>query len=320
MDRPEVGVETPVERTNGSSLPAEASPEAPAERPKVERAGRGQRGDRVLERAAARAEREAARGTDNEVEKSERVTKEIAINVSPRETRIAVMENGRLVELHVEREERVVGSVFKGKVANVLPGWMPHSWRSAWIGMRGSTSATSCSRAATRAAHAHKRPRDLKIRDVAKPGQEILVQVVKGPRGTKGARVYAYVASRHLVLMPDSDNLGVSRKIEDPAERDRLKRIGDRLRPAGFGMIIRTEAEERTEEELKQDLDLLLQLWHQIQDRSRQVKAPALVHQDLSLILKTIRDVFGADVDKLVLDSADDYKNVRDMSRSSRRS
>jgi ribonuclease G len=113
--------------------------------------------------------------------------------------------------------------------------------------------------------------------------------------------------------MPDAENLGVSRKIEDPAERDRLKRIGERLRPAGYGMIIRTEAEERTEEDLKQDLDLLLKQWKQITDRSRQVKAPALIHQDLSLILKTIRDVFGADVDKLVLDSTDDYENVREM-------
>src|SRR5206468_2405627 len=118
---------------------------------------------------------------------------------------------------------------------------------------------------------------------------------------------------RYLVLVPDAENLGVSRKIEDPSERERLKRIGEKLRPAGYGMIIRTEAEERTEEELKQDLDLLLQVWKQITDRSRQTKAPALIHQDLTLILKTIRDVFGADVDKLLLDSQDDYEKVREM-------
>ncbi len=303
------------ERRDGA-LPAAAAPaEPPVERPKVERAGRGQRGDRVLERAAARAEREAARVADKDAEKAERLNKEIVINVSPRETRIAVLENGRLVELHVEREERVVGSVFKGKVANVLPG-MDAAFveigldRNAWLHVGDILFEGGEDNG-----HTHKRPRDLKIRDVAKPGQEILVQVVKGPRGTKGARVSTRMSlpGRYIVLMPDADNLGVSRKIEDPAERDRLKRIGDKVRPAGFGMIIRTEAEERTEEDLTQDLDLLLKQWQQITERSRQVKAPALIHQDLSLILKTIRDVVGADVDKLVLDSSDDYEKVREM-------
>jgi ribonuclease G len=305
-------------RTDRLDLPAEvadAGSEALAERPRVERVGRGQRGDRALERAAARAEREAARATDKDIEKAERVTKEIVINVSPRETRIAVLENGRLVELHVEREERVVGSVYKGKVANVLPGM-----DAAFVDIGLDRNAflyvgDILFEGGEEGAPAPKRPRDIKIRDVAKPGQEILVQVVKGPRGTKGARVSTRMSlpGRYIVLMPDADNLGVSRKIEEAAERERLKRIGERLRPSGFGMIIRTEAEERTEEELKQDLELLLKLWDQISTRNRQVKAPALVHQDLSLILKTIRDVFGADVDKLILDSADDHEKVREM-------
>jgi ribonuclease G len=306
----------PKEALADAALPAaDAAPETSAERPKVERVGRGQRGERVLERAAARAERDAARAAEKDADKAERLTKEIVINVSPRETRIAVLENGRLVELHVEREERVVGGVFKGKVANVLPG-MDAAFvdigleRNAWLHV-----GDILYEGGEETAHAHRRPRDLKIRDVAKPGQEILVQVVKGPRGTKGARVSTRMSlpGRYIVLMPDADNLGVSRKIEDPAERERLKRLGERLRPAGFGMIIRTEAEERTEEDLKQDLDLLLQQWTQITDRSRQVKSPALIHQDLSLILKTIRDVFGADVDKLILDSSDDYEKVREM-------
>src|SRR2546422_716000 len=90
--------------------------------------------------------------------------------------------------------------------------------------------------------------RDTKIRDVAKPGQEILVQVVKGPRGTKGARVSTRMSlpGRYLVLMPDAENLGVSRKIEDPAERERLKRIGEKMRPAGYGMIIRSRSSRST--------------------------------------------------------------------------
>jgi ribonuclease G len=292
--------------------PVEPAPEAAVEKPKVERAGRGQRGDRVLERAVARAEREATKVVDRDVE---RVTKEIVINVSPRETRIAVLENGRLVELHVEREERVVGSVYKGRVANVLPGM-----DAAFVDIGLDRNAflyvgDILFEGGEESAPVQKRSRDMRIRDVARPGQEILAQVVKGPRGTKGARVSTRMSlpGRYIVLMPDAENLGVSRKIEDPAERDRLKRIGEKLRPGGFGMIIRTEAEERTEAELRQDLDMLVHLWQQISTKSKQAKAPALIHQDLSLILKTIRDVFGADVDKLLIDSEDDYSKVREM-------
>jgi ribonuclease G len=311
------------ERTEAEVEAPAPAPEAPAERPRVERVGRGQRGDRVLERAIARAEREAGK-PEREAEKAERttaerttaerITKEIVVNVSPRETRIAVLENGRLVELHVEREERVVGSVFKGRVANVLPG-MDAAFvdigleRNAWLHV-----GDILFEGGEEDGMQHRHRRDMKIRDVAKPGQEILVQVVKGPRGTKGARVSTRMSlpGRYLVLMPEAENLGVSRKIEDPAERDRLKRIGEKLRPGGFGMIIRTEAEERTEEELRQDLDLLLQLWKQIQEKNKHSKAPSIIHQDLSLILKTIRDVFGADVDKLMIDSEEEYQKARE--------
>ena len=96
------------------------------------------------------------------------------------------------------------------------------------------------------------------------------MQVVKGPRGTKGARVSTRVSlpGRYLVLMPESDNIGISRKIESDAERDRLKKIGDNIRPLGFGMIVRTEAEGRSEAELRKDLEFLLRMWSQIQEKA----------------------------------------------------
>ncbi len=148
-----------------------------------------------------------------------------------------------------------------------------------------------------------------------KVGQELLVQVIKGPRSTKGARVSTRISlpGRYLVLMPEADNLGVSRKIEDPKERDRLKKIGDKLREPGFGLIIRTEAEEQTEQELRQDKDFLMQTWREVQERTKTVRAPYLVQSDLTLLYKTIRDVFGSDVSKLVIDEPAEYEKANEL-------
>jgi ribonuclease G len=157
--------------------------------------------------------------------------------------------------------------------------------------------------------------REVKIRDVAKSGQEILVQVVKGPRGTKGARVSTRMSlpGRYIVLMPEAENLGVSRKIEDAGERERLRKIGEQVRPSGFGMIIRTEAEGKTERDLRQDAQLLVDLWRKVQEKARKTPPPGLVHQDLSLLFKTIRDVFGSDVDRMLIDSHSDYQKAIEL-------
>jgi ribonuclease G len=266
-------------------------------------------------RAAEERGREREREREPRVPR-ERLRKEILVNVDDRETRIAVIEDGRLVELHVEREERVVGSIYKGRVCNVLPG-MDAAFvdvgleRNAFLYVGdilfeagGDTGAP-----------ARRTSRSARIKDVARPGQEIPVQVVKGPRGTKGARVSTRISlpGRFLVLMPEGDHLGVSRKIEDAGERDRLRRLGEAMRPAGFGLIIRTEAEEKSEAELRQDLDMLQNLWKQITEKSRRTPAPALIHQDLSLILKTIRDMFGSDVDRMVLDSESEFQKAIEM-------
>ncbi|MGC8669378.1 MAG: Rne/Rng family ribonuclease [Chthonomonadales bacterium] len=314
------------------------------------------------------------------------MAKEILVNVGERETRIAVVEDGRPVELHIEREERVVGSLYKARVCNVLPG-MDAAFvdisleRNAFLYVGdvlpqadalssrlrtgdaetasdiaddeediesekpsgeemvldslggaeadipcGSTPASLHEREAGEPSSAGRRPgrrrsisrsvlRHQNIRDVLKVGQELLVQVIKGPRGTKGARVSTRITlpGRYLVLMPDADNVGVSRKIEDPKERERLKRIGANLREPGFGIIIRTEAEEKTEQELRADLDFLLKLWRQIQDTYRRVKAPALVHADLTLVNKTIRDIFGSDVTRLVIDDPEEYEKANEL-------
>ncbi len=294
------------------------------------------------------------------------MAKEIVVNVGERETRIAVTEEGKLVELHIEREERVVGSLYKARVSNVLPG-MDAAFvdigleRNAFLYVgdvlptseTGGETAKPVALPVVAAAEldedeedeeddeAHeeaglaasngegsaapqRRPRrstrrsvlrHQKIKDVLKIGQEILVQVIKGPRGTKGARVSTRISlpGRYLVLMPEADNIGVSRKIEDGKERDRLKKIGEKLREPGFGIIIRTEAEDKTEHELKSDRDFLLKLWRQVQDSYKKLRAPALVHQDLTLVYKTIRDVFGSDVSRLIIDDPAEYEKANEL-------
>ncbi len=260
------------------------------------------------------------------------MVKEIFVNASDaRESRIAVREDGQLVELHIEREERVVGSIYKGKVDNVLPG-MDAAFLEIGLDRNAFLYAGDIvpgedegneSGGNDRGRGGRGRPNRpvTAIKDLVKRGQEVLVQVVKGPRGTKGSRVSTRISlpGRYLVFMPDENSVGVSRKIDDPKERDRLKRIVESIRkPLGdgrstYGLIVRTEAEDKSERELKQDLEFLEQTWTQIKAKAAVTPAPNLVYQDLSLLFRILRDAFGADVDRLVLDSAEDYRKAHEL-------
>lgn len=265
------------------------------------------------------------------------MSKEIIVNADARETRIAVREDGQLVELHIEREERVVGSIYKGRVDNVLPGMdaafveiglernaflyagdiVPGSAEEA-PGKNGKGAKGRDKEEDAEVEHDRRgrRPRPSgNIRDIVKRGQEILVQVVKGPRGTKGSRVSTRISlpGRYLVFMPDENSTGVSRKIDDPKERDRLKRIVEGIRKPGYGLIVRTEAEDKTERELRQDLEFLERTWNEVKTKAATTPAPNLVYADLTLLFRILRDAFGQDVDKLVLDSAADYKQAHEI-------
>ena len=212
------------------------------------------------------------------------MSKEILVNVESRETRVAVIEDGKLAEVYVEREERVVGSIYKCRVSNVLAG-MDAAFVDIGLEKNAFLYVADALPEVSEISHSHRQPH-VKIKDVLKVGQELLVQVMKGPRGTKGARVSARISlpGRFLVLMPDADNVGVSRKIESEAERHRLKKIADEFKPKGFGVIVRTEGEGASEAELREDLKFLLRMWNRVLEKAEDVPAPALVHQDLSLI------------------------------------
>ena len=154
------------------------------------------------------------------------------------------------------------------------------------------------------------------IQDLLKEGQEILVQVAKAPIGTKGARLTTHISlpGRNLVLMPTVKHLGISRRIESDRERRRLRDIfTKRLRVKGVGFIIRTVAEGKSFRELKADADYLIHTWQQIKKNSAERKAPALIHEDLSLTYRTVRDYFTEDVDSLVIDNSVDHDGVQDF-------
>lgn len=241
---------------------------------------------------------------------------EIIVNVSNRETRIALLEDGQLMEYRVEREERVVGSIFKGIVQNVLPG-MDAAFvdigleRNAFLYVgdivpdeaQGDNSPASVKRSELRRR---------KIKELIRPGQQLMVQVTKGPRGTKGARVSTRIAmpGRYVVLMPEANNVGVSRKIESRTERERLRKLGDNIVPDGFGLILRTECEGRTEQELRADIHFLQQQWGEITRNAKKQRAPACVHKDQTLLFRTVRDMFGDSMDRMIIDDPDEYEKV----------
>lgn len=239
--------------------------------------------------------------------------KEILISIDDIENRVAILEDGKLMEILIGREEQQIGSIYKGKVANVLPGM-----QAAFIDIGRDKNAFLCVDDAVNKIRFEEEIEDfrrLSIKDILKVGQEILVQIVKESMGTKGARVTSQITlpGRFLVLIPSASYVGVSRRIESEEERDRLKKLIEEIRPEKFGVIIRTAAENKTIEELSKDLEFLFKLWTKIQKTASEKKAPAVVHSELAMVYKVIRDVFTQDVDRLLIDSQAEYEKILEL-------
>jgi len=242
------------------------------------------------------------------------MAREIIANVEPYEIRVAVLEDGVLASIFVERGEPLAGNIYKGKVMNVLPG-MEAAFvdigldRNAFLHvadirsqrLAGEEVDESFGRGA--------------IADRLRPGQEILVQVTKEPMGTKGARVTTYIAlpAHYLVLMPTVNYIGVSRRIEADAERKRLRQIAEAIKPDKMGLIVRTAAEGIGEKELKADVDFLLSVWNRVTERARGGRAPTPIYQDVRLIRRVVRDLFTEDVEGFVIDSPEEYGRILDL-------
>lgn len=233
------------------------------------------------------------------------MSKEILINVTPQETRVAILENGMLHDLYIERSRSrgLVGNVYKGKVVRVLPG------------MEAAFVEIGLEKAAflhvSDVANSKKNYNDtVHIGHVLREGQEILVQVLKDQLGTKGARLTTNISipSRYLVFMPNADNIGVSSRIENEEERDRLKALlesqENRIKEAGY--ILRTAAEVASEESLRSDIKYLNRLWDNI-NNTIGIKPGNVVHKDLPLYLRVLRDMVDDDLEGIRVDSRETF-------------
>lgn len=242
------------------------------------------------------------------------MSEEILINVSPHETRVAQLENGVVQELYLERSNHrgVVNNIYMGKVARVMPG-MEAAFidigleRAAFLHVADIVEAYVPAKDGEEA-------RRKQITEVLREGDKVLVQVVKEPLGTKGARLTTQitVASRYLVLMPKDKSIGISAKIEEEAERERLRQVMLGLFPdeLSTGYIVRTVAEGATEEDFGHDARFLDKLWRSIEQRIAGAGTGELVHEDLPLEKRVLRDMAGAKLDRIRIDSLHTYDRL----------
>ena len=254
---------------------------------------------------------------------------ELICNTTGRETRLALLENGRLAELHIDRgdERGYVGNVYLGKVVRVLPGMQAAFVdigleRAAFLYVgdiypellhmheNGEEGGVPLSKEGPRATTRAGQP---PIQDLLSEGQQIVVQVAKDPIGTKGARLTTHIAlpGRYIVFMPTVEHVGISRRIDKDKERRRLRDFVEKHRPKGAGFIVRTVCEGQPTTNLKADMTFLLRSWERIQEAARTKKAPSLLHADYGLVLRAVRDVFDEDVDRMVVDDKKVFDHVR---------
>ena len=248
---------------------------------------------------------------------------EILINITPQETRVAIVENGMLQELHIERADAkgIVGNIYKGKIVRVLPGMQAAFVeigleRTAFLHARDAKPMLITGDGSGETMEdALESKEEQPINKLVREGQEILVQVVKDPIGSKGARLTTEISipSRYLVYLPHGKVVGISQRISDTTTRDALRSVIDNLIqekncPGGF--IARTSAETTQEAELQQDMQVLCRLWARAAEIDKASRAPALVYEDLPLALRALRDFVRDSVSKVLIDSSETYNKV----------
>src|ERR1044071_8060743 len=263
----------------------------------------------------------------------------LVVNAEGPEIRVAVVEDGALAEFFVERkrDRGIVGNIYRAKVSRVLPGMQaafvdlgPKVERAAFLyvaDVLGSgdekklfedadtddVGDDSPEGAASRIARSRKQLASRKIEDLLKPGQTVLVQVVKDPIGAKGARVTGYLSlpGRYSVFMPHVAQIGVSRRIGSDKERRRLRDLVNEVRPKGSGFIVRTAAEDASDQELRDDVDFLARLWNEIDRRQDQMSGAGLIYADLDLALRVVRDLLREDTSEVVIDDPEQHERVK---------
>ncbi len=242
------------------------------------------------------------------------MTKEILINIEPQEKRAAIVNAGRLEEFYIERpqDKTIVGNIYKGKIEAVLP-----SLGAAFVDI-GLPKKGFLYLSEIEYSFESLETQKPSLKEIKK-GQEVLVQVVKESFGTKGPRLSCHIgiAGRYLVLMPQENQIGVSRRIEEDEERRRLRGALSEVKlPKDVGFIVRTAASGRSKQEIQRDANFLLKLWKRLEKIMQSKKAPALVYEEYDLTLRVIRDSFTEDVSKLIVDSKAEYYRIQNFMRS----
>lgn len=244
------------------------------------------------------------------------MSEEILINVTPQETRVAIVENGVLQEVHIERTRSrgIVGNIYKGKAVRILPG-MQAAFVDIGLERTAFLHASDVRSASVPENGAGASP---PIHELLQDGQEVVVQVVKDPLGTKGARLTMQITlpARYLVHLPYSNHIGISQKIGDEATRERLRTLVQSAIPEGTeagGYILRTLAETATEEEIETDIRYLRRVWIACQGRIHTAPVRGLIHEDLPLALRAMRDLVRGNVEKIRIDSREIFIKARDF-------
>ena len=243
---------------------------------------------------------------------------EILVNVTSSEVRAALLENGVLQEVYIERAARrgLISNIYKGRVSRVLPGM-----QAAFIDIGLDRTAFLHASDIAPASDSENSDEIPNIKDLLREGDGIMVQVVKDPLGNKGARLTTYITlpARHLVLLPHSDTVGVSARIEDDEERGRLRSMVEGLleeHGLQCGAIVRTVAEGASADVVAADLRYTLKLWDVVQQRCSLANVKTLVHEDLSLPLRVLRDLVTTDVEQILVDSEADFEAMREFIRT----
>ena len=263
-------------------------------------------------------------------QKSKTSYRELIINSEPLEKRVALLLDGRLEKFEIERhsDDRMVGGIFKGRIKNldaglkaafVDIGYSKNAFLHYWDMLPAAADSSVEVVRVNKKKNAAPRPADPTVKDIPSlypPGTDIVIQVTKGPIGTKGPRTTTNLSlpGRYLILTPFSDGCGISRKIEDPAERKRLKQLINELTiPEGMGVIVRTAGEGKKSRYFVRDLHLLLKKWEEIQQKMQSERAPACLYQEPDIVERTVRDFLTEEVDRVLIDNKDDHARTADL-------
>ena len=249
----------------------------------------------------------AESGSESEPDKDDRVRSQMLVHVDGGKVHVAILEGRTLVEHYVTHRhaQSIAGNIYLGKVQNVLPGM-----EAAFIDIGTSKNAVlyvGDVRVVPDEGGSKKR----RIEDILEVGQPVLVQVVKDPMGAKGARLTTDISlpGRFVVLVPEDDSTGISRRLADD-ERNRLRETLRKLRPDGFGIIVRTAAEQTAEAQLKLDIDALEELWHEVYTVATRANPPVLIYEEPDLVIRTVREVFSSEFRRLIVDDSEVHAAV----------